>query len=151
MSHRQIMEALSGLMLGLFVAMLSSTIVSTALPTILADICGGQEAFTWIVTAALLAVTATTPLWGKLSDLVSKKLLVQLALVLYIVASVTAGFAQNTGMLIACRVVQGIGAGGLSALSQVIMAAMISPRQRGRFPQALGESPPRGLEEVPTR
>ncbi|MCQ4084485.1 MFS transporter [Streptomyces sp. RB6PN25] len=138
MSHRQIMEALSGLMLGLFVAILSSTIVSTALPTILADIGGGQEAYTWIVTAALLAVTATTPLWGKMSDLVSKKLLVQLALVLYILASVTAGFAQNAGMLIACRVVQGIGAGGLSALSQVIMAAMISPRQRGRYSGYLG-------------
>lgn len=138
MSHRQIMEALSGLMLGLFVAILSSTIVATALPTILADIGGGQEAYTWIVTAALLAVTATTPLWGKMSDLVSKKLLVQVALVLYIVASVTAGFAQNAGTLIACRVVQGIGAGGLSALSQVIMAAMISPRQRGRYSGYLG-------------
>jgi EmrB/QacA subfamily drug resistance transporter len=133
MSHRQIMEALSGLMLGMFVAVLSSTIVSTALPTILADIGGGQSAYTWIVTAALLAVTATTPLWGKLSDLVSKKLLVQLALVLYIIASVVAGLAPNAGVLIACRVVQGIGAGGISALSQVIMAAMISPRERGRY------------------
>nr|WP_243639247.1 MFS transporter [Streptacidiphilus pinicola] len=138
MSHRQIMEALSGLMLGMFVAVLSSTIVSTALPTILADIGGGQSAYTWIVTAALLAVTATTPLWGKMSDLVSKKLLVQIALVLYIVASVVAGFSQNAGMLIACRVVQGIGAGGLSALSQVIMAAMISPRERGRYSGYLG-------------
>ena len=138
MSHRQIMEALSGLMLGMFVAVLSSTIVSTALPTILSDIGGGQTAYTWIVTAALLAVTATTPLWGKMSDLVSKKLLVQIALVLYIVASVVAGFSQNAGMLIACRVVQGIGAGGLSALSQVIMAAMISPRERGRYSGYLG-------------
>ncbi|MBF9072354.1 MFS transporter [Streptacidiphilus fuscans] len=138
MSHRQIMEALSGLMLGMFVAVLSSTIVSTALPTILSDIGGGQSAYTWIVTAALLAVTATTPLWGKMSDLVSKKLLVQIALVLYIIASVVAGFSQNPGMLIACRVVQGIGAGGLSALSQVIMAAMISPRERGRYSGYLG-------------
>ncbi|MEY9850106.1 EmrB/QacA subfamily drug resistance transporter [Streptacidiphilus sp. BW17] len=138
MSHRQIMEALSGLMLGMFVAVLSSTIVSTALPTILGDIGGGQSAYTWIVTAALLAVTATTPLWGKMSDLVSKKLLVQIALVLYIVASVVAGFSQNPGMLIACRVVQGVGAGGLSALSQVIMAAMISPRERGRYSGYLG-------------
>lgn len=138
MTHRQIMEALSGLMLGMFVAVLSSTIVSTALPTILADIGGGQSAYTWIVTSALLAVTATTPLWGKMSDLVSKKLLVQLSLVLYIIASVAAGFAQNAGELIACRVVQGVGAGGLSALSQVIMAAMISPRERGRYSGYLG-------------
>ncbi|WP_435837841.1 MFS transporter [Streptantibioticus parmotrematis] len=138
MSHRQIMEALSGLMLGLFVAILSSTIVSTALPTILSDIGGGQEAYTWIITSALLAVTATTPLWGKMSDLVSKKLLVQLALVLYVVASVIAGLSQNTATLITARVLQGIGAGGLSALSQVIMAAMIAPRERGRYSGYLG-------------
>ncbi|WP_372457048.1 MFS transporter [Streptomyces purpurogeneiscleroticus] len=138
MSHRQIMEALSGLMLGMFVAVLSSTIVSSALPTVLADIGGGQSAYTWVVTAALLSVTATTPLWGKMSDLVSKKLLVQFALLLYIVASIVAGFSQNAGMLIACRVVQGIGAGGLSALSQVIMAAMVSPRERGRYSGYLG-------------
>ncbi|MFC6063846.1 MFS transporter [Streptomyces ochraceiscleroticus] len=138
MSHRQIMEALSGLMLGMFVAVLSSTIVSSALPTILADVGGGQSAYTWVVTAALLSVTATTPLWGKMSDLVSKKLLVQFALLLYIVASIVAGFSQNAGMLIACRVVQGIGAGGLSALSQVIMAAMVSPRERGRYSGYLG-------------
>lgn len=138
MSHRQIMEALSGLLLGLFVAILSSTIVSNALPTILADIGGGQSAYTWVVTAALLAVTATTPLWGKMSDLVSKKLLIQIALVIYVLGSIIAGFSTNPGMLIACRVLQGVGAGGLSALTQVIMAAMISPRERGRYSGYLG-------------
>ena len=84
MTHRQIMEALSGLLLGMFVAILSSTIVSNALPEIITDLGGGQSAYTWVVTAALLAMTATTPLWGKLSDLFSKKLLVQLALVIYV-------------------------------------------------------------------
>ncbi|MEU3461397.1 MFS transporter [Streptomyces sp. NPDC006733] len=138
MSHRQIMEALSGLLLGLFVAILSSTIVSNALPAILADIGGGQSAYTWVVTAALLAVTATTPLWGKMSDLVSKKLLIQIALVIYVLGSIIAGFSTNPGMLIACRVLQGVGAGGLSALTQVIMAAMISPRERGRYSGYLG-------------
>jgi EmrB/QacA subfamily drug resistance transporter len=138
MSHRQIMEALSGLLLGLFVAILSSTIVSNALPRILADIGGGQSAYTWVVTASLLAVTATTPIWGKLSDLFSKKLLIQLALVIYVVGSVVAGFATSPGQLIVCRLVQGVGAGGLSALTQVIMAAMISPRQRGRYSGYLG-------------
>ncbi|MDF9814266.1 MFS transporter [Streptomyces sp. SPB162] len=138
MSHRQIMEALSGLLLGLFVAILSSTIVSNALPTILADIGGGQSAYTWVVTAALLAVTATTPLWGKMSDLVNKKLLIQIALVIYVLGSIIAGFSTNPGMLIACRVLQGVGAGGLSALTQVIMAAMISPRERGRYSGYLG-------------
>ncbi|MEV6400319.1 MFS transporter [Streptomyces sp. NPDC051907] len=138
MTHRQIMEALSGLLLGMFVAILSSTIVSNALPEIITDLGGGQSAYTWVVTAALLSMTATTPLWGKLSDLFSKKLLVQIALVIYVAGSVVAGLAQSTGMLIACRVVQGIGVGGLTALAQIIMAAMISPRERGRYSGYLG-------------
>ncbi|MDG4860866.1 MFS transporter [Streptomyces sp. T-3] len=138
MTHRQIMEALSGLLLGMFVAILSSTIVSNALPEIITDLGGGQSAYTWVVTAALLSMTATTPLWGKLSDLFSKKLLVQIALVVYVLGSVVAGLSQNAGMLIACRVVQGIGVGGLSALAQIVMAAMISPRERGRYSGYLG-------------
>lgn len=138
MTHRQIMEALSGLLLGMFVAILSSTIVSNALPEIIHDLDGGQSSYTWVVTASLLAMTATTPLWGKLSDLFSKKLLVQFALIIYVTGSVIAGLSQNTGMLIACRVVQGIGVGGLSALAQIVMAAMISPRERGRYSGYLG-------------
>ncbi|MEU6611223.1 MFS transporter [Streptomyces shenzhenensis] len=138
MTHRQIMEALSGLLLGMFVAILSSTIVSNALPRIIGDLGGGQSAYTWVVTAALLSMTATTPLWGKLADLYSKKALVQIALVIYVLGSVVAGLSQNPGMLIACRVVQGIGVGGLSALAQIVMAAMISPRERGRYSGYLG-------------
>ncbi|WP_369377612.1 MDR family MFS transporter [Streptomyces sp. cg36] len=138
MTHRQIMEALSGLLLGMFVAILSSTIVSNALPHIIGDLGGGQSAYTWVVTASLLAMTATTPLWGKLSDLFSKKLLVQIALIIYVSGSVVAGLSQNAGMLIACRVVQGVGVGGLSALAQIIMAAMIAPRERGRYSGYLG-------------
>ncbi|MDQ0942282.1 MFS transporter [Streptomyces sp. V1I1] len=138
MTHRQIMEALSGLLLGMFVAILSSTIVSNALPEIITDLGGGQSAYTWVVTASLLAMTATTPLWGKLADLFSKKLLVQIALVIYVLGSVVAGLSQSVGMLIACRVVQGIGVGGLSALAQIVMAAMIAPRERGRYSGYLG-------------
>lgn len=138
MSHREIMEALSGLLLGMFVAMISSTIVSNALPEIIADIGGGQSAYTWVVTASLLTMTATTPLWGKMADLFSKKLLMQIALVLFVAASAVAGLAQNPGQLIAARAVQGIGMGGLTALAQVIMAAMISPRERGRYSGYLG-------------
>ncbi|MFC9731185.1 MDR family MFS transporter [Streptomyces roseolus] len=138
MTHRQIMEALSGLLLGMFVAILSSTIVSNALPQIITDLKGGQSAYTWVVTATLLSMTATTPLWGKLADLFSKKLLIQIALTIYVAGSVVAGLSQSTGMLIACRVVQGIGVGGLTALSQVILAAMISPRERGRYSGYLG-------------
>lgn len=138
MTHPQIMKALSGLMLGMFVAILSSTIVSNALPQIISDLGGTQSSYTWVVTAALLSMTAATPLWGKLSDLFSKKLLVQISLVIYVLGSMVAGMSQNTGMLIACRVVQGIGVGGLSALAQIVMAAMISPRERGRYSGYLG-------------
>ncbi|MFG3495936.1 MDR family MFS transporter [Streptomyces sp. NPDC047928] len=138
MTHRQIMEALSGLLLGMFVAILSSTIVSNALPEIISDLGGGQSAYTWVVTASLLAMTATTPLWGKLSDLFSKKLLVQIALIIYVLGSAAAGLSQSAGALIACRVVQGIGVGGLSALAQIVMAAMIAPRERGRYSGYLG-------------
>ncbi|RKR90718.1 EmrB/QacA subfamily drug resistance transporter [Micromonospora pisi] len=138
MTHRQILEALSGLLLGMFVAILSSTVVSNALPRIISELHGSESSYTWVVTATLLALTATTPIWGKLADLTSKKLLVQLALAIYVLGSVLAGLAQNTGELIACRAIQGIGAGGLTALAQVIMAAMISPRERGRYSGYLG-------------
>jgi len=138
MTHRQILEALSGLLLGMFAAILSSTIVSNALPEIIKDLGGGQSAYTWVVTASLLAMTASTPIWGKLADLVSKKLLVQIGLSIYIVGSVVAGLAPNAGVLITARVVQGLGAGGLTALAQIIMAAMISPRERGRYSGYLG-------------
>lgn len=79
MSHREIMEALTGLLLAMFVAMLSSTVVSNALPAIVTDLHGSQTGYTWVVVATLLTMTATTPIWGKLADLFSKKLLVQVA------------------------------------------------------------------------
>ncbi|HET6856929.1 MAG TPA: MFS transporter [Streptomyces sp.] len=138
MTHRQIMEALTGLLLGMFVAMLSSTIVSNALPEIIKDLDGTQSAYTWVVTAALLSMTVTTPLWGKLADLFSKKLLVQIALVIFVIGSALAGLSQNTGTLIAFRVLQGIGTGGLVALTQIVIAAMISPRERGRYAGYIG-------------
>ncbi|GGM00897.1 MFS transporter [Nakamurella endophytica] len=138
MSHRQILEALSGLLLGLFVAILSSTVVSNALPTIIGNLGGGQAAYTWVVTASLLATTATTPIWGKLSDLFSKKLLVQLSLVVFVLGSAIAGLSQSSGMLIGARVIQGLGVGGLTALTQVCLAMMIPPRERGRYSGYMG-------------
>ncbi|WP_416531647.1 MFS transporter [Streptomyces coelicoflavus] len=138
MTHRQIMEALSGLLLGMFCAILSSTIVTNALPEIIGDLGGGQSAYTWVVTASLLTMTASTPLWGKLADLFSKKALVQIALIVFVIGSVVAGLAQNPAMLITARAIQGLGAGGLSALAQIIMAAMIAPRERGRYSGYLG-------------
>jgi EmrB/QacA subfamily drug resistance transporter len=138
MSHRQIMEALSGLLLGLFVAILSSTVVSNALPTIIADLQASQTTYTWVITSTLLATTISTPIWGKLADLTSKKVLVQLGLIVFVAGSAFAGLAQNPAMLITARVIQGLGAGGLTALAQVIMAAMIAPRERGRYSGYIG-------------
>ncbi|MGC5248621.1 MDR family MFS transporter [Gordonia sp. DT219] len=133
MTHRQRIEALVGLLLGMFVAFLSSTIVSNALPVIITDLHGTQDQYTWVVTATLLASTATTPLWGKLSDLISKKLLVQIALTLFTLGSVLAGLSQSVGMLIGFRVIQGLGLGGLQALVVIVIASMFSPRERGRY------------------
>ncbi|WP_084816164.1 MDR family MFS transporter [Frondihabitans sp. Leaf304] len=133
MSHRQVMEALSGLLLGMFVAILASTVVSTSLPKIISDLKGGESAYTWVVTSTLLATTVSTPVWGKLADLVNRKLLIQLALVVFVLGSALAGFSQNPGTLITFRVLQGLGAGGLTALSQIILADIISPRERGRY------------------
>ncbi|KAB8162302.1 DHA2 family efflux MFS transporter permease subunit [Streptomyces sp. 3MP-14] len=138
MTHPEIMRALSGLLLGMFAAILSSTIVTNALPRIIADLGGGQSAFTWVVTATLLAMTASMPLWGKLADLFDKKLLIQAALTIYVIGSMIAGLSQNPAMLISVRVVQGLGVGGLIGLSQIILAAMIPPRQRGRYSGYLG-------------
>ena len=138
MTHREVLEAMSGLLLALFVAMLSATVVSNALPRIVADLRGTESGYTWIVTATLLTTTATTPVWGKLADLFSKKLLVQLALLVFAVGSCLAGLAQSMGWLIAARAVQGVGAGGLTALVQVVIASIVSPRERGRYSGYLG-------------
>jgi EmrB/QacA subfamily drug resistance transporter len=138
MSHREVLEAMSGLLLGMFVAILSSTVVSAALPRIISDLGGGQSSYTWVVTATLLALTVSTPVWGKLADLVDRKLLVQLALVIYAVGSILAGLSQSTGWLIACRALQGLGAGGMTALVQVILSDLVSPRDRGRYMGLLG-------------
>jgi len=138
MTHRQILEALSGMLLAMFVAFLSSTVVSNALPTIITDLRGTQGQYTWVVTATLLASTASTPIWGKLADLFSKKLLIQLSIVIFIVGSMLAGLSQSVETLIAWRVLQGLGLGGLQALVQIAMAAMISPRERGRYSGLLG-------------
>ncbi|WP_369130279.1 MDR family MFS transporter [Modestobacter roseus] len=138
MTHRQVLSALSGMLLAMFVAFLSSTVVSNALPTIITELRGSQSQYTWVVTATLLASTASTPIWGKLADLFSKKLLIQIAIVVFIVGSMLAGLAQTVPTLIGWRVLQGLGLGGLQALVQIAMAAMISPRERGRYSGLLG-------------
>ncbi|MGW7682167.1 MFS transporter [Kribbella sp. NPDC054772] len=138
LSHREILEILAGLLAALFTAVLSSTIVSNALPTIIADLEGSQTQYTWVVTASLLAMTVATPVWGKLSDLLSKKLLVQLAIIMFVVGSMLAGASQNVPFLIGARVLQGLGMGGLMALAQAIIGAAIPPRSRGRYSGYMG-------------
>ncbi|MFI6096203.1 MDR family MFS transporter [Lentzea sp. NPDC051213] len=137
-SKRDVVQAMSGLMLGMFVAILAGTVVSNALPRIVAELKGSQSIFAWIVTVELLAMTATVPLWGKLADLYSRKLLIQASLGLFVAGSLIAGFSQNIEMLIVSRVVQGLGAGGVTALATIVMAAMIPPRELGRYSGLFG-------------
>jgi len=133
MTHRQVIQSLTGLLMGMFVSILAGTVVSTSLPVILSDLHGDQTAYTWVVTATLLATTISTPIWGKLADLSNRKVLLQLSLLIFVAASAIAGFSQDTSMLITMRVFQGLGAGGLTALSQIVMADIISPRERGKY------------------
>jgi EmrB/QacA subfamily drug resistance transporter len=138
MSHREILEALSGLLLSLFVAMISSTVVSNALPRIVSDLKGSESGYTWIVVATLLTTTASTPIWGKLADLYDKKALVQASLVIFAIGSALAGLAHTMTFLIGARALQGVGAGGLTALVQVVIASIVSPRERGRYSGYIG-------------
>lgn len=138
LTHREILEVLFGLLAALFTAILSSTIVSNALPTIIADLEGSQTQYTWVVTSSLLAMTVSTPVWGKLSDLVNKKVLVQISIVMFVIASMAAGFSQSVPQLIAMRVVQGLAMGGLTANAQSIIGSVIPPRQRGRYSGYMG-------------
>ncbi|MEV0766953.1 MFS transporter [Nocardia salmonicida] len=138
MTHRQILEAMTGLLAALFTALLSTTIVATALPTIIGDLEGSQTAYAWVITTALLANAASTPIWGKFADLFNKKLLVQSAIVIFVIGSVIAGVAGNVPMLLAARVIQGIGMGGLTALVVAIIGSIVSPRERGRYSGYMG-------------
>lgn len=138
MTHREILEAMTGLLAALFTALLSTTIVATALPTIIGDLQGSQTAYAWVITTALLANAASTPIWGKLADLFNKKALVQSAIVTFVVGSVIAGFAHNVPVLLVARVIQGIGMGGLTALAVAIIGSIVAPRERGRYSGYMG-------------
>ena len=132
LTHRQILVIFSGLMLGMALAALDQTIVATALPTIVGDL-GGLNHLSWVVTSYLLAATVSTPIWGKLGDLVGRKRMYQLAIVVFLVGSVLSGIATSMAQLIAFRAVQGIGGGALIVLAQAIIADVVSPRERGRY------------------
>ena len=137
-THREILQVMTGLLAALFTAMISTTIVSTALPTIIAELDGTQRQYTWVITSSLLAMTITTPIWGKLSDLYDKKLLTQLSIIFFLVGSIAAGFAGSIGVLMIARALQGIAMGGLTALVQSIMGSIIAPRERGRYAGYMG-------------
>ncbi|MFF7248053.1 MFS transporter [Embleya sp. NPDC008237] len=128
---------LTGLMLGMLVAALDQTIVSTALPTIVGDL-GGLNHLSWVVTAYLLASTVSTPLWGKLGDLFGRKKLYQASIVIFLIGSVLCGIAQGMFELIAFRAIQGLGGGGLMVLSQAIIGDVVPPRERGRYQGLFG-------------
>ena len=132
LGHRRILLIIGALMLGMFLAALDQTIVSTALPTIVGDLKGGSH-IAWVITAYLLATTVSTPLWGKLGDQYGRKIFFQAAIVIFLVGSVLSGLSNSMVMLIAFRAVQGLGSGGLMVGAQAIVGDVVSPRERGRY------------------
>jgi EmrB/QacA subfamily drug resistance transporter len=122
----------SGLLLGMFIAALDQTIMATALPTIAGDL-GGLSDLSWVVTVYVLAAAATTPIWGKASDLYGRKGLLRAAIIVFIVGSALSGAAQSIAELVAFRAVQGIGAGGLMTLAMATVGDLVPPRERGRY------------------
>jgi EmrB/QacA subfamily drug resistance transporter len=127
----------TGLVLVMLLAALDSTIVATALPTIVGDL-GGLQHISWITSSYLLAQTAVTPLYGKLGDLYGRKRVLQTAVVIFLVGSALCGLAQSMTMLIAFRAVQGLGAGGLIVLTQAVVGDIVPPRERGKYQGIFG-------------
>jgi EmrB/QacA subfamily drug resistance transporter len=132
LSHKQIMVVLGGLMAGMFLAALDQSIVGTALPQIVSEF-NSLDKLSWVVTAYLLTSTASTPLWGKISDLYGRRPLFIAAIVTFLAGSVLSALAQNIEMLIGFRAVQGLGAGGLMSLAFATIGDVIPPRERGKY------------------
>ncbi|MFI1676585.1 DHA2 family efflux MFS transporter permease subunit [Streptomyces sp. NPDC020607] len=132
-----VLISIGALLLGMLLAALDQTIVSTALPTIVSDL-GGMDHLSWVVTAYMLAATAATPLWGKLGDQYGRKKLFQTAIVIFLVGSALCGMAQNMPQLIGFRALQGLGGGGLMVLSMAIVGDLVSPRERGKYQGLFG-------------
>ena len=131
-SHREILIIFSGLMGGLFLAALDQTVVATALPTIVGEL-GGLEYYSWVVTAYLLSSTVSTPLYGKISDMYGRRVVLQVAIVIFLVGSLLAGIAPDMLQLVIFRGLQGVGAGGLMAMTFAVIGDVVSPRERGRY------------------
>jgi EmrB/QacA subfamily drug resistance transporter len=137
LSHRQILVAFSGLVLAMLLAALDSTIVSTALPTIVSEL-GGLEHLAWVVTGYLLAQTVVTPIYGKLGDLYGRKIVLQSAIIFFLIGSALCGLSQNMTQLIAFRAIQGLGGGGLIVTTQAVVGDIVPPRERGRYQGIFG-------------
>ncbi|WP_069811653.1 MDR family MFS transporter [Streptomyces sp. TP-A0874] len=136
-AQRSVLAAMGALLLGMLLAALDQTIVSTALPTIVSDL-GGLDHLSWVVTAYILAATAATPLWGKLGDQYGRKRLFQAAIGIFLIGSALCGVAQNMPQLIGFRALQGLGGGGLMVLSMAIVGDIVPPRERGRYQGLFG-------------
>ncbi|MFK0045609.1 DHA2 family efflux MFS transporter permease subunit [Streptomyces sp. NPDC090741] len=136
-ASREVLVSISALLLGLLIAALDQTIVSTALPTIVSEL-GGMAHLSWVVTAYMLASTAATPLWGKLGDQYGRKKLFQGAIVLFLIGSALCGIAQDMPQLIGFRALQGLGGGGLIVLSMAIVGDIVPPRERGKYQGLFG-------------
>ncbi|MEU7556519.1 MFS transporter [Streptomyces sp. NPDC044571] len=136
-ASREVLVSIGALLLGLLIAALDQTIVSTALPTIVSDL-GGMAHLSWVVTAYMLASTAATPLWGKLGDQYGRKKLFQAAIVIFLIGSALCGLAQDMPQLIAYRALQGLGGGGLIVLSMAIVGDIVPPRERGKYQGLFG-------------
>src|ERR1700677_3731468 len=131
-TKRRLWFILGALLLGMLLAALDQTIVSTALPTIVGELHGGSH-LAWVVTAYLLASTVSTPLWGKLGDQYGRKFFFQAAIVIFVGGSALSGFSHTMTQLIFFRAVQGLGGGGLMVGAQTIIGDVVSPRERGRY------------------
>jgi EmrB/QacA subfamily drug resistance transporter len=132
LGRRRVLLIIGALLLGMLLAALDQTIVSTALPTIVGDLNGGSH-IAWVITAYLLATTVSTPLWGKLGDQYGRKIFFQAAIVIFLIGSVLSGLSSSMIMLIAFRAIQGLGAGGLLVGAQAIIGDIVSPRERGKY------------------
>ncbi len=137
LTRRRVLIIIGSLLLGMLLAALDQTVVSTALPTIVGDL-GGASHLSWVVTAYLLAMTVSTPLWGKLGDLYGRKAFFQASIVLFLVGSVLSGISQSMLEMIAFRAIQGLGGGGLMVGAQSIVGDVVPPRERGKYQGMFG-------------
>jgi EmrB/QacA subfamily drug resistance transporter len=132
LTHREVLVVVGGLLLGVFLAALDQTMVTTALPVIVGEL-GSLDKLSWVVTAYLLTATVVVPLWGKMSDQLGRRIVFQAAIALYVLGSIFCGLAQDLPQLVIARAIQGLGGGGLMSLAFIILGDIVSPRERGRY------------------